>query len=82
MGLCYSCKGESYQEAERTLNKSLAIKEKTFGKNHPEMVFDLSNLAWLYYWQSQHKKAEEKFSQILEIRKKTLGEKIHNVNII
>src|SRR5262249_61287347 len=53
--------------------RSLAIYEKAFGPDHPEVALSLNNLAALYYSQGRYADAETLFKRSLAIREKALG---------
>jgi tetratricopeptide (TPR) repeat protein len=62
-----------YDESEQLCKRSLEIKEKIFGKKHPEVAATLNNLAWLYQKQDRYDEAEPLYRISLEISEKTLG---------
>lgn len=63
-----------YTEAESLMRKALAIDEKTFGLDHPELVaIDLSNLAALLYTKGDYVAAEPPLRRALAISEKSLG---------
>ncbi len=73
----YYQKGE-YAEAERLYRRSLAIREKALGPDHPEVATSLDNLAELYQAQGKYAEAEPLLQRSLAIRKgatKRLGAK-------
>jgi CHAT domain-containing protein len=53
--------------------RSLAIKEKAFGPDHPDVALSLNNLAQLYHAQGRYTDAEPMYKRSLTIREKTLG---------
>ncbi len=53
--------------------RSLAIKEKALGPDHPDVATSLNNLALLYYTQGQYAQAEPIFKRSLAIWEKALG---------
>jgi tetratricopeptide (TPR) repeat protein len=62
-----------YGEAESLYQRSLVIREKTFGPEHPDVAWSLNNLAELYRSQGQYGKAELLYQRSLAIREKALG---------
>jgi CHAT domain-containing protein len=47
--------------------------KRTFGENHSEYAYYLSNLAELYYYLGDYSKAEPLYQEVVEIRRKVLG---------
>ena len=70
----YQAQGQ-YQnaQAEPLCQKSLAIREKVLGSEHPDVATSLNNLAGLYQEQGQFEKAEPLYQKSLEILEKALG---------
>jgi CHAT domain-containing protein/Tfp pilus assembly protein PilF len=64
-----------YSEAELLYQRSLAILEKAFGTEHPNVAQSLNNLAALYDSQGRYNQAEPLYQRSLAIREKVLGEK-------
>jgi tetratricopeptide (TPR) repeat protein len=62
-----------YQEAEQLSLRSLAIREKALGRDHPDVAQSLNNLASLYSNQGKFKEAEPLYKRALAIVDKTLG---------
>ncbi len=62
-----------YTEAEGLEQRALAIREKTFGPDHPEVATDLDNLAVLASDQGRYGDAEPLEERALAIRQKALG---------
>ncbi|CAN0549261.1 unnamed protein product [Ectocarpus sp. 12 AP-2014] len=54
--------------------RSLAIGEKTFGPDHPEVASHLTNWAVLLHEQGKHKEAIALLERVLSIRMQKLGE--------
>ena len=54
----------------RCYKRSLAIGEKTFDPEHPEVAASLNNLAELYRAQGRHAEAEPLYERALAIRRK------------
>jgi tetratricopeptide (TPR) repeat protein len=62
-----------YQEAELLFLRSLVIKEKVQGPEHPSTSVTLHNLALLYQDQGRYQEAEPLFLRSLAINEKVLG---------
>jgi CHAT domain-containing protein len=62
-----------YVEAEPLYLRSLAIREKIRGPDHPDVAESLNNLGLLYVRQGQYAKAEPFYQRALAIREKALG---------
>jgi len=62
-----------YAQAQPFLEKSLAIREKALGAEHPDVAASLNNLAALYDTQGQYGKAEPLYQRALTIVEKALG---------
>ncbi|HLL27491.1 MAG TPA: CHAT domain-containing tetratricopeptide repeat protein [Xanthobacteraceae bacterium] len=62
-----------YAEAEPLYKRSLAIREKALGPDHPDVAASLNNLALLYDQQGRHVDAEPLYKRALAIWEKTLG---------
>jgi tetratricopeptide (TPR) repeat protein len=62
-----------YSEAEPLYRRSLAIREKAFGPDHPDVATSFSNLAELYRAQGQYAQAEPLYQRSLAIWEKALG---------
>ncbi|CAN0300146.1 unnamed protein product, partial [Scytosiphon promiscuus] len=61
------------EEAERLYERSLAIREKVLGPDHPAVAEALDNLAGLLNVQGRYNKANSLFRRSLEIEDKRLG---------
>ena len=61
-----------FDEAERLIKQSLAIREKTLGQDNSNVADSFHNLAVLYYEQGKFGKAEQLYNRALEIREKVL----------
>jgi tetratricopeptide (TPR) repeat protein len=59
-----------YAEAIATEQQAVAIREKTFGPDHPSIVVSLTNLAFFYHYQGRNAEAEPLFERALAIRQK------------
>ena len=62
-----------YAEAEPLYQRSLAIKQKALGTEHPRVATSLNNLAMLYKKQGRYAEAEPLYRRSLSIRQKALG---------
>ncbi len=60
-----------YEKAEPFLKRSLEIREKELGLDHPDTAQSLNNLAGLYYSRSDYTKAEMLYIRALAITEKT-----------
>ena len=70
--LLYSDQGK-YEEAEPLYQQALAIDEKVYGQDHPEVATDLSSLANLYWNQGKYEEAEPLYQRALAIREQVFG---------
>ena len=62
-----------YSEAEALYKRSLAIREKALGPDHPEVAASLNNLASLYAKQGRYAEAEPLYKRSLAIKEKAFG---------
>ena len=62
-----------YAKAEPLYQRSLTIREKALGKDHPLVAATLNNLAGLYRAQGEYAKAEPLYQRSLTIKEKALG---------
>ena len=62
-----------YDEAEPLYKRSLVIKEKALGPDHPSVAITVNNLAGLYRTQGRYEEAEPLFQRSLAISEKALG---------
>jgi tetratricopeptide (TPR) repeat protein len=62
-----------YIEAEPVCKRNLAIKEKTFGLEHPSTAASLNNLASLHRSQGRYAEAEPLYKRALAMTEKALG---------
>ena len=69
----YLNKRAQYKDAELLFKRSLAIREKVLGSEHPDVASTLNNLAGLYRAQGKYKDAEPLCQRSLVIREKALG---------
>jgi class 3 adenylate cyclase len=72
LGLMCASQGR-HAEAEGHHLRALAIREKAFGPDRPDVAQSLNNLGGLYCLQGRHDKAEQLLARALEIREKTLA---------
>ena len=70
-----------YAEAEPLLRRSLGIREKVLGAEHPDVGQSLNNLAGLYNSQGRYSEAEPLYRQTLSLYENALGEEHSNVGI-
>jgi tetratricopeptide (TPR) repeat protein len=68
----YYIHGE-YAEAEKLFKRSLAIREKALGPNHPDVATSLDIMASIYAIWGDYAKAEPLYKRSLAIREKALG---------
>ena len=59
-----------YAEAEPLYRRSLAIREKQLGPDHPDVATSLNNLADLYRSMGRYAEAEPLYRRSLAIREK------------
>jgi tetratricopeptide (TPR) repeat protein len=71
-----------YTEAEPYLSRALAIREKSFGADHPSTAASLNSLALLYDSQGKYAEAEPLYKRALAIAEKTLGVEHPDVAIV
>ena len=62
-----------YAAAIPLAQRSLAMREKELGPNHPDVATTLNNLAVLYSEQGEYGRAEPLYVRALAIREKALG---------
>ena len=62
-----------YAEAEPLLHRSLEIREKQLGRDHPDVAASLNGLAALYQAMGRYAEAEPLSRRSLEVREKQLG---------
>jgi serine/threonine protein kinase len=63
-----------YEEAEPLYKKSLEIRRKVLGENHPDLAQSLNDLAQLLKKKGKYEEAEPLYNESLKIRRKVLGE--------
>ena len=69
----YSYYKGNYESAKPLYERSLAIREKTFGKEHPDVAESLNNLAELYRTQGDYESAKPLYERSFAIFEKTFG---------
>ncbi len=74
----YQAQG-NYAQAEPLYQRSLAIKEKVLGPEHPAVATSLNNLALLYGNQGKYAQAESLYRRALFVFTKALGPDHPNV---
>lgn len=62
-----------YPQAERAVQRALALRERALGLMHPDMAISLNTLAILYRVQGRYTEALPCFQRALAIREQTLG---------
>jgi CHAT domain-containing protein/Flp pilus assembly protein TadD len=72
LALLYQEQGR-YADAEPLYKRSLAIRQKTLGPDHPDVATSLNNLAWLYKDQGRYADAEPLYKRSLAIKETSLG---------
>jgi CHAT domain-containing protein len=73
MGLLYMQTGR-YPESEQLHKRALEIRERVWGKEHPDIAQTFNNLGLLYVTMEKYDQAEINHRKSLEMRKKLLGE--------
>jgi tetratricopeptide (TPR) repeat protein len=70
-----------FDDAQSLFLKSLAIRERAFGQDHPDVATSLNNLALLYHSQGRLSEAEPLYKKALMIYEKVLGRNHPNAAI-
>jgi non-specific serine/threonine protein kinase/serine/threonine-protein kinase len=73
IGSTYSDLGQ-YSEAQRELARSLDLRRRVLGEDHPDTLAAMYALGSLYFDQRKHAEAEAFLNQVLEVRRRVLGE--------
>jgi CHAT domain-containing protein len=73
MGNNYYLGQQNYKAAEPFLVKSLTIRQRLLGANHPDTANSLNNLAGLYYSMGRYGEAEPLYKQVLAAREQSLS---------
>jgi tetratricopeptide (TPR) repeat protein len=63
-----------YSMAKSLLTKSLALRQKLFGKGHEDIAASLDRVAWIYQLQGRYKEAEPIFQEALGMRQRLLSD--------
>jgi CHAT domain-containing protein/Tfp pilus assembly protein PilF len=71
LALMYHAKGD-YAQTEPLYERALAIREKAFGPENPDVAESLNNLAALYHERGDHARAKPLYERALAIREKSL----------
>ena len=71
-GVSYYEQG-NFPEAEILVKRSLSIREKVFGPEHPTVSISLGKLAFLYINQERYAEAEPLYKRSLAILEKSYG---------
>ena len=61
-----------YGEAEELYKKSLKIRERVLGENHPDTAMSYNNVAGEYERRGEYDKAKELYEKSLRINEKVL----------
>jgi CHAT domain-containing protein/Tfp pilus assembly protein PilF len=72
LGYIYESMGR-YDDAEPLLERSLTLREKVLGPDHPDLAAPLNNLAGLYDIRGRYADAEPLYKRSLALREKALG---------
>ena len=72
VGECFKLTGK-YIEAEQMLQRALKLKEKALGKEHPDTLQTMNNLAVTLSIQCCYKEAGKMYLQALQLQEKVLG---------
>jgi len=73
LAMAYQARGMP-AEAEPLYHRALAIWEKTYGAEHPQVAIGLTNLAVLYRTQGHYSGAEPLYKRALAIQEKAFGQ--------
>jgi tetratricopeptide (TPR) repeat protein len=63
-----------FENAERNYRQALALRQKLFGDEHPDVILSLRQLAQLYVMRNEFAKGEKAYEEVLALQKKTFGE--------
>jgi tetratricopeptide (TPR) repeat protein len=67
-----------YQEAENMHRQALELREKALGKEHPDTLMSMNNLAAVLRQQGKYEEAEQMHRQTLGLRERVLGKEHPN----
>ena len=70
-----------YAKALEYHTKALAIFEKVFGSEHPDVATSYNNIGYVYYRQGDYAKALEFYTKALAIKEKVYGSEHPDVEI-
>ncbi len=73
IGNMYRALGQ-YPTAEAHLETALAIRKQRFGEEHPDTLYSMFSLCWLYWLQGRWDEAESLNARTLELSLRVLGE--------
>ena len=62
-----------YPEAQRQLERALDLQDRVFGKEHPDRLSTMNNLAEVYWSQGKYDQAKPLFTGALDARRRVLG---------
>ena len=68
-----------YAEAEDSIRRALALRERVLGSEHPDVAASCNNLAALYRAQGRYEAAEPLYQRALALRERVLGPEHPNV---
>jgi protein involved in temperature-dependent protein secretion len=72
LGCCSEIKGQ-YTKAEAIYRQTLQLRETVLGKDHPDTLGSINNLAVLLWQQGKYVEAEALHRQTLQLRETELG---------
>ena len=71
-GVFYT-EGKDYQQARAMFDKSLALREQIWGKDHPELLHPLNNLGSVHSYLGEYEQARAYYERVLDIGRRHLG---------
>ncbi|HEY1239847.1 MAG TPA: serine/threonine-protein kinase [Bryobacteraceae bacterium] len=63
-----------YPEAQRQMERALALRRSLLGEAHPDTIFSLNNLGLVYLREGKYVAAEPLLRRAVEVRRRLLGE--------
>jgi serine/threonine protein kinase/Tfp pilus assembly protein PilF len=63
-----------YGQAEKFLNEAFIGRRDVWGEKHPDTLYTMVRLGWLYHNQGRYEEAESLFVKVLEASREELGE--------
>ncbi len=63
-----------YAEAQRQLERALALQDRLLSRTHPDRLHTANNLGEVYWSQGRYDRAKVLFTEALEARRRVLGE--------